>query len=87
MGAWFRLKASYSIAGLRADTKVVLAAMKRHGLVLADNGSPWYFQGTASAKWPTGLLDELKSVPAAAFEAVDTSSLRVSADSGAARTP
>jgi hypothetical protein len=55
--------------------------------VLADNGSPWYFQGTASAKWPTGLLDELKSVPASAFEAVDTSSLRVSADSAAARAP
>jgi len=55
--------------------------------VLADNGSPWYFQGTASSKWPTGLLDELKSIPASAFEAVDTSSLRVSADSGATRTP
>jgi hypothetical protein len=84
MGAWFRLKASYPTGGLRADTKVVLAAMKRHGLVLADNGSPWYFQGTASAKWPTGLLDELKSIPASAFEAVDTSSLQVSAGSGAA---
>jgi hypothetical protein len=84
MGAWFRLKASYPTSGLRADTKVVLAAMKRHGLVLADNGSPWYFQGTASAKWPTGLLDELKSIPASAFEAVDTSSLQVSAGSGAA---
>jgi hypothetical protein len=84
MGAWFRLQASYPTSGLRADTKVVLAAMKRHGLVLADNGSPWYFQGTASARWPTGLLDELKSIPASAFEAVDTSSLRVSAGSGAA---
>jgi hypothetical protein len=84
MGAWFRLKASYPTSGLRADTRVVLAAMKRHGLVLADNGSPWYFQGTASAKWPTGLLDELKSIPASAFEAVDTSSLQVSAGSGAA---
>jgi hypothetical protein len=83
MGAWFRLKATYPTSGLRADTKVVLAAMKRHGLVLADNGSPWYFQGTASAKWPTGLLDELKSIPASAFEAVDTSSLRVSTGSGA----
>ena len=85
MGAWFRLKTSYPVTGLRADTRVVLTAMKRHGLLLADNGSPWYFQGTASAKWPTGLLDELKAIPAAAFEAVDTSSLRVSADSGAAR--
>jgi hypothetical protein len=61
--------------------------MKRHGLLLADNGSPWYFQGARSARWPEGLLDELKSVPATAFEAVDTASLRVSANSGAVRRP
>jgi hypothetical protein len=85
MGAWFRLKASFPVSSFRADTRVVLAAMKRHGMVLADNGSPWYFQGAQSARWPEGLLDELKSVPAAAFEAVDASSLRVSPDSGAAR--
>ena len=36
----------------RADTRVVLRAMKRYGLVLADNGSPWYFQGTADDRWP-----------------------------------
>lgn len=82
MGARFRLKASYRIAStLRADTKVVLRAMKRYGLVLADNGSPWYFQGTSDTRWPEGLLDELKRVPASAFEAVDTSSLRISRDS------
>jgi hypothetical protein len=85
MGAWFRLKASFPVSSYRADTRAVLAAMKRHGLLLADNGSPWYFQGARSARWPEGLLDELKSVPAAAFEAVDTSSLQVSADSGAVR--
>jgi hypothetical protein len=85
MGAWFRLAASFPMSSFRPDTRVVLAAMKRHGMVLADNGSPWYFQGARSARWPEGLLDELKSVPASAFEAVDTSSLRVSADSGAVR--
>ncbi|HEX7187968.1 MAG TPA: hypothetical protein VF423_07070 [Actinomycetes bacterium] len=85
MGAWFRLSASFPVSSFRPDTRVVLRAMQRHGLVLADNGSPWYFQGTASAKWPSGLLDELKSVPASAFEAVDTSSLRASPDSGRVR--
>jgi hypothetical protein len=85
MGAWFRLRASFPVSSYRADTRTVLRAMKRHGMVLADNGSPWYFQGARSPKWPTGLLDELKSIPASAFEAVDTSSLRTSADSGAAR--
>jgi hypothetical protein len=82
MGARFRMKASYPIAAsLRADTKAVLVAMKIYGLVLADNGSPWFFQGTADTRWPEALLDELKRVPASAFEAVDTSSLMISYDS------
>ncbi len=85
MGARFRLKASYSLSGLRPDTQVVLRAMARHGLVLADNGSPWFFQGTSDAAWPSALLDELKTVPASAFEAVDTSSLMVSPDSAQAK--
>jgi hypothetical protein len=82
MGARFRLKGSYRIApGLRADTKAVLHAMQRYGLVLADNGSPWFFQGARDTRWPEGLLDELKRVPASAFEAVDTSRLMISANS------
>jgi len=86
MGARFRLKASYRIsASLRKDTQAVLRAMKTYGLVLADNGSPWYFQGTQDTRWPSGLLDQLKRVPASAFEAVDTSSLEISSGSGRAR--
>jgi len=82
MGARFRLKAAYPVdAGLRADTRAVLNAMKTYGLVLADNGSPWYFQGEAHRRWPEGLLDELKQVPASAFEAVDASSLMIAPDS------
>lgn len=87
MGTWFRLEASFPLSSFRPDTRAVLRAMKRHGLVLADNGSPWYFQGARSTRWPEGLLDELKSVPASAFEAVDTSALQVNPDSGAARSP
>ncbi len=88
MGAWFRLNASFPLSGYRADTRTVLRAMQRHGMILADNGSPWYFQGARSATWPSGLLDELKTIPASAFEAVDTSSLPASpATSGAVRTP
>ena len=59
--------------------------MKRYGLVLADNGSPWYFQGTADDRWPSGLLDQLKTIPASAFEAVDTAPLRVRAGSARVR--
>ena len=86
MGARFRLKAGYRIStALRKDTQNVLRAMKTYGLVLADNGSPWYFQGDSDSRWPSGLLDQLKQVPASAFEAVDTSYLKVSSSSGRVR--
>lgn len=85
MGARFRLKASFPISSYRADTQVVLRAMKRYGLVLADNGSPWFFQGTRDSRWRSGLLDQLKRIPASAFVAVDTSSLRVSGGSARVR--
>lgn len=85
MGARFRLKASFPISSYRSDTQVVLRAMKRYGLVLADNGSPWYFQGTSEQGWPNAMLDELKTIPARAFQAVDTSSLEVSGSSARAR--
>jgi hypothetical protein len=85
IGARFRLKAGFPIASYRKDTQVVLRAMKHYGLVLADNGSPWYFQGTSQKGWPSGLLDELKRIPSSAFVAVDTSPLRISSGSGATR--
>lgn len=87
MGARFRLKASYVInSSLRADTKAVLRAFKKYGLVLADNGTPWYFQGTSDTRWPEGLIEQLKQIPASAFEAVDTSSLMISPDSMQVKT-
>ena len=85
MGARFRLKANYSLAGLRADTRAVLTAFKKYGLIVADNGSNWYFTGARDPRWPEALLDQLKNVPASAFEAVDESSLQLSANSGQVR--
>jgi hypothetical protein len=87
MGARFRLDADFPTTSYRHDTVVVLKAMKKYGLVLADNGSPWYFQGTAEKGWPSALLDELKSIPANAFEAVDTAPMMIDPDSGEARQP
>ena len=84
MGARFRLKASFNISGYSPQAQVVLRAMQHYGLILADNGSNWYFGGTADPSWPIALVDELKSIPASAFEAVDESSLMVSPDSGQA---
>ncbi len=87
MGARFRLKPGFDVSGYRSDTRAVLRAMKRYGLVLADNGSPWYFQGSADSRWPSALLDELKTIPARAFVAVDTSKLKIRQNSAAARQP
>jgi hypothetical protein len=85
MGARFRLNASFPISSYRADTQTVLRAMKTYGLVLADNGSPWFFQGARDSRWSSSMLDQLKSIPASAFVAVDASSLEVSANSAQAR--
>jgi hypothetical protein len=85
MGARFRLRASYHPTGFGPKAMAVVKAMKTYGLVLADNGSPWYFQGERSAHWPNALVEQLKRIPASGFVAVDTSSLRVSKNSGEAR--
>jgi hypothetical protein len=85
MGARFRMKSGVDISGFRADTQVVLRAFKKHGLMLADNGSDWYFSGTSEDGWPTDLLDELKSLSAGMFEAVDASPLMVRPDSAQVR--
>jgi hypothetical protein len=85
MGARFRLKGSFDISGFSPQAQVVLRAMQQYGLILADNGSNWYFGGTADPAWPDALIEQLKEVPASAFEAVDESSLMISPNSGQAR--
>jgi hypothetical protein len=85
MGARFRLKAGYDAGDLSPRARRVVRAMKKYGLVLADNGSPWFFQGEQHGKWPAGLIEDLKTIPASAFVAVDTSSLMVSKDSAEVR--
>jgi len=85
MGARFRLKSSYDASALGAKARAVVRAMKTYGLVLADNGSPWYFTGEQDSHWPIAFIDDLKTIPASAFEAVDTSSLKVGQDSAATR--
>lgn len=85
MGARFRLKAGFPTRGFSAGAKAVIRAMKTYGLVLADNGSPWYFQGEQDAHWPDRLVSDLKRIPAKAFVAVDTSALKLSDDSARVR--
>ncbi len=83
MGARFRLDPEYDASNLSVKAQRVVEAMQTYGLVLADNGSPWYFQGERNANWPSALLDDLKTIPASAFVAVDASGLLVDEDSAA----
>jgi hypothetical protein len=81
MGAWFRLKASYDISHFSAQNQVILRALKEHGMILADNGSPFFMSGAPDSRWNNSDLNALKSIPGSAFEAVDVSSLKVSSTS------
>ena len=81
MGARFRLKAGFDVSAFSGDAKVILAAMKHYGMIVADNGSDWFFQGEVNTHWTNDLMDELKSIPAGAFVAVDESGCRVSPNS------
>ncbi len=67
--------------------QTVITTMKTYGLILADNGSNWFFQGTADTRWTQSEVDQLKQIPAAAFVAVDESCLMVAANSGQAYQP
>ncbi|HEV2953887.1 MAG TPA: hypothetical protein VG015_07335, partial [Candidatus Dormibacteraeota bacterium] len=87
MGARFRLKSSYDISRASPQAQIILTAMQHYGMILADNGSNWYFQGTEDSRWSDSLLSELKGIPANQFEAVDESSLMVNPNSGQAAQP
>lgn len=72
MGLHVRLKASYNIAGFTGDSLAVLTALKKYGMLLADNGSDWYITGATDTRWNDNDLNQLKTVPASAFEVVQT---------------
>jgi hypothetical protein len=72
MGLRVRLKASFDLAGFHGQSLVILTAMKRYGLILADNGSDWYFTGATDPRWNDDDLDQIKQVPASQFEVVQS---------------
>ena len=75
MGLRLRLDASYPIARFPRTDRIILRAMKTYGLIVADNGSPWYFQGATDPRWNDNVLDDLKSVPGSAFQVVQTGAI------------
>ena len=84
MGLRLRLRADVDISGLPAQARVVAQAMKEHGVIVADNGSPWYLSGVPDDGWDNDALQSLGDLTGADFEAVDASSLMVAPDSGQA---
>lgn len=72
MGLRLRLQASFDLSGYHGQARVVLTALKRYGMIVADNGSNWYVTGAADARWNDEDLNQLKTVPGSAFEVVDT---------------
>jgi hypothetical protein len=87
MGQRFRLKAGVDISGYSVPVQVILAAMKKYGIILADNGAAWYISGAPDERWDNDMLHELDQVRGSDFEAVDCSALMVDPDSGQAGTP
>jgi hypothetical protein len=72
MGLRLRLKASYSLAGYHGESLVILRALKRYGLIVADNGSSWYITGAPDPRWNDTDLEQIKQVPGSALQAVQT---------------
>jgi hypothetical protein len=75
MGLRVRLKASVNISGLPRQARIVATTLKRYGLILADNGSPWYISGAPSSSWNDDALHALDQLSGRDFQVVDTSSL------------
>ena len=72
MGLRIRLKASVDISGFRKQPRVILQALKDYGMILADNGSPWYITGAPNPNWNDDALHDLHEITGADFEVVDT---------------
>jgi len=72
MGLRIRMKQSYDCSEMSSVAQVVCTAMKRFGMLLADNGSNWYVSGAPDPRWDDDALGDLKTIPGDAFEVVDT---------------
>jgi hypothetical protein len=72
MGLRLRLQAGFDLSGYTGQALVILRALKKYGLIVADNGSNWFITGAADSRWSDNDLNQLKNVPGTAFEVVNT---------------
>jgi len=70
MGMRVRLKASFDITTFSTPVQVILTALKKYGMIVADNGSNWYISGAPDARWDDNVLGELKTIAGSNFEVV-----------------
>src|SRR5690349_12618292 len=70
MGMRVRLKASFNVSGYPSQAQVILVALKKYGMMVADNGSDWYVTGTADARWDDAQINTLKQLRGSDFEVV-----------------
>ena len=76
MGLRVRLRADFDTSGFPRQVRVILTALKRYGMIVADNGSNWYISGAPDPRWNDDALHAIGGVTGADFEVVDTSKLR-----------
>jgi hypothetical protein len=76
MGLRLRLRGGYDLSRFHGEARVVLRALKRYGMIVADNGASWFITGATDPRWRDTDLDQLKRVPGAAFEVVRTGPIR-----------
>lgn len=78
MGLRLRLRASYDLSGYTGQARVILEALKRYGMIVADNGSNWYISGAPDERWNNDDLHQLSNIPGSAFEVVYTGEIHTS---------
>ena len=82
MGLRLRLKVNVNISSFSRTNQIILTALKRYGMIVADNGSSWYISGAPDNRWNNDDLHMLGTIPGSDFEAIDESSLQVNVNSG-----
>ena len=82
MGIRVRLKAAVDISGFSPTNQIILTALQHYGMLLADNGSPWFIGGVPDPAWDNDDLHALTQLTGSDFEVVDPSSLMVDPNSG-----
>jgi hypothetical protein len=70
MGMRLRLNPGYGLGGFSGPARAIAEALKRYGMIVADNGSNWFFSGSSDRRWDDENLNRLKRIPGRAFQVV-----------------